>query len=498
MLVCLQRFVCHCNGCIRFLEHVATSDDTASAPWASDLLKFLTHRDNVPSPKNLLLLALIADLVEVCSRLVPGAEAGMSHRHHIAHTSSVIHNMERELSDLFDIKTDSGASRLPLVMSKTYIHGYVNDVRKCLTLGVTTSLTPAVKIAWYRKGSSEQKLKFWVVDELCSLLHVKNLFLATIQAEFHTSIAVAMTPFDIEVWRSRRDDQVTPTLEPLATALRIDLGRLSDQFVLAFPAAVRLYDAGWRELDSIWGEVMRHTNPRTTHKFVELGQAARFILAAFQGTGEAASNFADLQAMGAHLCAGVDINVLTPCMKVVLDGPPLSEFVRFATTGCNQTYQPTALIGRSQNWYRLLADGRKFSHNMSDTTVVDNIKTNGDQKVSSRAETLLRTLGSARWARLHQQQEPMEALVLVDDVEESQSHTRTDAQNTSIHDCMHKDLKHKKRQLPQDAEPQCMYLSSYIQMGERICYIPARTTSGLYVTSVFAASGGTWSKAVAA
>jgi hypothetical protein len=263
-----------------------------------------------------------------------------------------------------------------------------------------------------------------------------------------------MTPFDIEVWRSRRDDQVKPTLAPLATALHIDLDRLSDQFVLVFPAAVRLYDAGWRELDSIWGAVMRHTNPRNTKQFVELGQVVLFMLAAFQGTAEVTSNFANLQAMGSHRCAGVNIDVLTPCMKVVLDGPPLSEVVRFAMTGGNRTYQPTTLIIRSQNWYRLHADSRKFSHDMSDIVVVDT-KTHGKHKVGSRADTLLRQQpGSARWARWHQQQEPVEALVMVDDdVEESKSQTRTDA--------------HNNLQLYQDAEPQYTYFSAHIYTDGR-------------------------------
>ena len=279
--------------------------------------------------------------------------------------------MERELSDLFDVKTESGAPRLPLVLSKQYTHGYVNIVRECLTLGATTSLTSAGKIAWYRQGSSDEELQSWVLAELGSILNVKKLFIATIHAEFHMSVAVAMMPFDIEAWRSRRDEQIKPILKPLATALRIDLDRLSAQFVLVFPAAVRLYEAGWRDLDSIWGEVMRHTNPRSKKNFAELCEVVLFMLAAFPGTGEVESNFAALQAMSSHRRAGAGIDVLTACMKVVLDGPPLSEFVHFARPGCNQTYQPTALSGRSQNWYRFLVGGRKFSHAMSDIVVFD-------------------------------------------------------------------------------------------------------------------------------
>ena len=107
----------------------------------------------------------------MCSRFVPGDEAGNSHRHHVAHTSSLINNMERELSDMFNVTTESGASRLPLVMSKQYIHGNVNIVRECLTLGVTPSLTSAGKIAWYRKGSGDVKLKSWVVEELCPIYY---------------------------------------------------------------------------------------------------------------------------------------------------------------------------------------------------------------------------------------------------------------------------------------------------------------------------------------
>ena len=43
----------------------------------------------------------------------------------------------------------------------------------------------------------------------------------------------------------------------------------------------------------------------------------------------------------------------------------------------------------------------------------------------------------------------------LDEVEESQSQMRTDAQKTIIHDRMHKDLENKNRRLQQDAQPQC-------------------------------------------
>ena len=179
---------------------------------------------------------------------------------------------------------------------------------------------------------------------------------------------------------------------------------------------------------------MRHTNPRNKKNFAELCEVVLFMLAAFPGTGEVDSTFAALQAMNSHMCAGVGIDVLTPCMKVVLDGPPLSEFVHFARPGCNQTYQPTALSGRSQNWYLFLFGGRrKFSHDMSDIVVVNTKKPEGQHNVGSMAETLKD--------------------LALDEVEESQSQMRTDAQKTIIHDCMHKDLENKNRRLQQDAEP---------------------------------------------
>jgi hypothetical protein len=465
MLVCLQRFVWNCNGCIRFLAQVATSDDM-SAPWALDLLGFLTYRDGEPSPKNLLLLILLAEFIEVCSRFVHGHESGNSHRHHIAHTASLIKNMDRELSDLFDVKTESGAPRLPLALSKHYTHGYVNVVRECLTLGTTTSLTSAGKIAWYRQGSSDEELQSWVLTELGSILNIKKLFLATIHAEFHMTVAMAMMPFDIEAWRPRCNEHVNPIFEPLAQALRIDLARLCDQFMSLFPAAVRLYDDGWRDLSFIWGEVMRNTTPRNNENLAEIGEVILFMLAAFPGTGEVESNFAALQAMSSHRRAGAGIDVLTACMKVVLDGPPPSEFVHFDRPGCVAKYSPTALSSRSQNWYFFLFGGRKFSQDKSDIVVFGTRK-KGQRNVGSMAEALVARMVQQQC--YHDHHETMDASA-VDAVEGSQLQRWSGAQTKTFRDRTTKDLTTKELKLQDDAASDCEDFWIYSDVGTQMLH----------------------------
>ena len=100
-------------------------------------------------------------------------------------------------------------------------------------------------------------------------------------------------------------------------------------------------------------------------------------------------------------------------MKVMLDGPPVSEFVHFARPGCDQKY----ISPRSRNWYFFLCGGRKLSHDMSDIILLGN-KKKGQRDVGSMAEALVARREQQQC--YHQQHEPLEASA-VDEVEESQS-----------------------------------------------------------------------------
>jgi hypothetical protein len=196
---------------------------------------------------------------------------------------------------------------------------------------------------------------------------------------------------------------------------------------------------------------MRLTTPRNNENLAEIGEVILFMLAAFPGTGEVESNFAALQAMSSHRRAGAGIDVLTACMKVLLDGPPTSEFVHFDRPGCVAKYSSTALSARSQNWYFFLFGGRKFSHDKSDIVLFGTRK-KGQRNVGSMAEALVARMGQQQC--YHHHHEPMDASA-VHTVEGSQLQRWTDTQKKTLHDRTTKDLKTKELKLQDDAAPDC-------------------------------------------
>ena len=133
MLVCLQRFVWTAPGCLRFLCHEAAAK-SATSPWARDMLHFLLHRDGKASPQNLLLLALLAEFVEACSKFVRDQEAGKGNRFHIAKMAANLRDLEAELDDLFEVEEKDGRPRLPRALCKNYVHGYVHVITESLSL----------------------------------------------------------------------------------------------------------------------------------------------------------------------------------------------------------------------------------------------------------------------------------------------------------------------------------------------------------------------------
>ena len=192
MLVCLQRFVWTAPGCLRFLCKEAASK-SATSRWAQDMLHFLLHRNGVATPQNLLLLALLAEFVEVCSRFVRDQEAGKGSRFHIAKMAANLRDLEAELDDLFEIEKD-GAPRLPRAISKSYTHGYVRIITESLSLETSSMLVAAGKVAWYNPGDGKT-LQCWVLEELGSILNIKRHFLATLRSEID-HVALALQPFD--------------------------------------------------------------------------------------------------------------------------------------------------------------------------------------------------------------------------------------------------------------------------------------------------------------
>ena len=118
---------------------------SATSRWAGDMLHFLLHRDGVASPQNLLLLALLAEFVEVCSRFVRDQEAGQGSRFHIAKMAANLRDLEAQLDDLFDVEKD-GRPRLPRALSKSYIHGYVHIITESLSLETSSMLVAAGKV----------------------------------------------------------------------------------------------------------------------------------------------------------------------------------------------------------------------------------------------------------------------------------------------------------------------------------------------------------------
>ena len=120
---------------------------SATARWAEDMLHFLLHRDGVASPHNLLLLALLAEFVEVCSRFVRQQESGKDSRFHIAKMAVHFRDLEAELDDLFEVEKD-GKPRLPRALSKSYVHGYVHIITTSLSLETSSMLVAAGNVAW--------------------------------------------------------------------------------------------------------------------------------------------------------------------------------------------------------------------------------------------------------------------------------------------------------------------------------------------------------------
>ena len=106
----LQRFVWHCRACIRFLC-VVKEDGGDSSAWAAGLLHFLTHRDDKKTPQNLLLLALVAELMQTSSKYIHRSETSKEAEHHIARTASRVHRWEQELHHLFSVTDEEGGAR---------------------------------------------------------------------------------------------------------------------------------------------------------------------------------------------------------------------------------------------------------------------------------------------------------------------------------------------------------------------------------------------------
>ena len=357
MLVCLQRFVWTAPGCLRFLcqESVAKS---ATSRWAQDMLHFLLHRDGVAGPQNLLLLALLAEFVEVCSRFVRDQEAGKGSRFHIAKMAANLRTLEAELDDLFEIEQD-GKPRLPLALDKRYKHGYVHIISTSLNLKTSSMLIAAGKVAWYNPGD-DKTLQRWVLEELGSILNIKRCFLATLRSEIDHGVALALQPFDVKSWAAISGGDLRKTFQPLSVVLQVPLDDLCSQYTSAYPVALRLQ----QEIDDIsttWAQVLKNAGRRIA-KLGALKKAVLLMLAAFPGSGEVENNFSIVQGMSSHRRAGVSVEVLQACAKIALDGPTTEEFVSFQ----NKTHTASLLCKMSQNFYYQMFGGRQYQMDLGE------------------------------------------------------------------------------------------------------------------------------------
>ena len=352
MLVCLQRFLWNAPGCLRFLCLEAASK-SATSKWAEDMLHFLLHRDGVASPQNLLLLALLAEFVEVCSRFVRDQEAVKGSRFHIAKMAANLRGLEAELDDLFEIEKADGTPRLPRALSKSYLHGYVRIITESLNLETSSMLVAAGKVAWTNPGD-KKSLQSWVLAELGSILNIKRMFLATLRSEIDHGVALALQPFDAKTWVTIVGGDLRKTLAPLATVLQVSLDELCAQFTSACPVALRLQQES-DDIGKTWARVFSDAG-RRVGKLGALKKVVLFMLAAFPGTGEVERNFSIVQGMSSHRRAGVSIEVLQACAKVALDGPKTSEFVPLRKHKC----EATPLCKMAQNFYYKMYGGRRY------------------------------------------------------------------------------------------------------------------------------------------
>jgi len=377
MLVALQRFIWNAPAILRFLCQEASSD-SGTATWARELLRFLLHRDDQATPQNLLLLALLAEFVEVCSTFVRDQEGGVGGRFNIAKTASQLYALEATLADLFDTEED-GKPKLPRALSKNYLHGYVNVVRESMRLESSSMLVAAGKVAWYHVGDVAS-VKNWALAELGSILNIKKVFLAMLRSEVDHGVALAMQPFDATSWATSAKE-LRPTLRPLAIALGLNLEELCTQFESALPVALRLQ----QDVDDpgeLWAKVMQDAGRRMS-KLSALKKAVVFLRAAFPGTGEVENNFSIMQGMSSHRRAGVSSEVLRSSMKCVLDGPKSDDFAPRKM----QKFEASLLCKTAQNWYYKMYGGRKYHTDRGEASWGSGRK--GVQKEGSMAHELV-------------------------------------------------------------------------------------------------------------
>lgn len=342
------------------------------------MLHFLLHRNGVASPQNLLLLALLAEFVEVCSRFVRCHEAGKGSRFHIAKMAANLRDLEVELDDLFEIEKD-GRPRLPRALSKNYVHGYVRVITESLSLDTSTMLIAAGKVAWYNPGGGKQ-LQSWVLEELGSILNIKKTFLATLRSEIDHGVALALQPFDAKSWVAIVDRDLRKTFEPLSVVLQVSLDDLCEQYAAALPPVLRLQQDN-DDIGETWGQVLKNAG-RRLRKLGALKRAVLLMLAAFPGSGEVENNFSIVQGMSSHRRAGVSVEVLQACAKVALDGPQTEEFVPLRKHKC----EATTLSTMSQNIYYKMFGGRRYQKDRCD--VGWGTKKKGTTQLGSMAEAL--------------------------------------------------------------------------------------------------------------
>ena len=98
----------------------------------------------------------------------------------------------------------------PLVLQEGFSAGFVQTVQKVWDFSSADAVVNQDgRLVSYQQGASQSKLRKWVAKELGSIRNVSQLFMKAVKADTDTSIAVALSPFDINYWLAEKSDHAS-------------------------------------------------------------------------------------------------------------------------------------------------------------------------------------------------------------------------------------------------------------------------------------------------
>ncbi|CAE7254732.1 unnamed protein product [Symbiodinium microadriaticum] len=197
-----QRFNTVCDACVNVsenieavcnvLSHLAAVDDQLSG-WATELLQKCFQ------PERLLQLGLIAELAcaaanRSCRKFTHSLDG--SHLR-LASTAHNLQQLERLINRLFDFRSPTGEMQQPLVLDDSYAHGYVQRLQATLQLEQNKCLVVKQKLVFWHSGSSRNKLRTFVANELGAIRNIAQLFLQGLKADVEVGVQSSLAPFDV-------------------------------------------------------------------------------------------------------------------------------------------------------------------------------------------------------------------------------------------------------------------------------------------------------------